>query len=254
MAKLGLNFGTFLFYLLNFTALMIVLGAWIYRPVINAPENRRKKIAKGLEDAQVAAEARSKAEADAQHIRNLAQQEAAHKLREAAENAEKAAQDARASAEKEIADLRESAAADIRAERDRMLADLRGEVAALAIAAAQKLLGETLDERRQRALVDEFFSGVRSGKVALLEEGGALPAAAEAEVISALPLTEAEQTSIIKEVGRKTGAKVQVAFRVDPDVLGGLKIRLGDRIIDGTVAARMEDLRRAMQVSAAKEG
>jgi F-type H+-transporting ATPase subunit b len=254
MAKLGLNLGTFLFYLLNFMALMIVLGAWIYRPMIKALENRQKKIAQGLEDAKVAAEARAKAETDAQHVLTLAQQEASRKLREATDNAEKAAQEVRASAEKEIAALREAGEADIRAERDRMLADLRGEVAALAIAAAQKLLGETLDERRQHALIDEFFSGVRSGKVVLLEEGGELPAAPEAEVVSALPLNEAEQSSIIKEVGRKTGAKVKVSFRVDPDVLGGLKIRLGDRIIDGTVAGRMEDLRRAMQVSSPKEG
>jgi F-type H+-transporting ATPase subunit b len=238
MAKLGLNLGTFLFYLLNFMALMIVLGAWIYRPMIKALENRQKKIAQGLEDAKVAAEARAKAETDAQHVLTLAQQEASRKLREATDNAEKAAQEVRASAEKEIAALREAGEADIRAERDRMLADLRGEV----------------DERRQHALIDEFFSGVRSGKVVLLEEGGELPAAPEAEVVSALPLNEAEQSSIIKEVGRKTGAKVKVSFRVDPDVLGGLKIRLGDRIIDGTVAGRMEDLRRAMQVSSPKEG
>ena len=37
--------------------------------------------------------------------------------------------------------------------------------------------GASMDAQRQRALVDEFFSGVRSGKVVLLAEGGALPAA-----------------------------------------------------------------------------
>ena len=247
MEKLGLNLGTFLFYLFNFVALMIVLSAWIYQPVVKALEDRRQKIAKGLEDAQVAASARAKAETDAQHVLGLAQQEASRKLREAAENAEKAAQEVRAAAEKDIAALRESAAADIRSQRDRMLAEMRPEVAALAIAATQKLIGEALDEKRQRALIDEFFSGVKSGKVLLLEETGETPSAAEAEVVSALPLTESEQSSIRAEVGRKAGAGVRITFQVDPDVLGGLKVRIGDRVIDGTVAGRIDNLRKTMQ-------
>jgi F-type H+-transporting ATPase subunit b len=247
MEKLGINLGSFLFYLLNFSALVIVLGAWIYKPVVRALEDRQKKIAQGLEDAKVAAEARAKAETEAQHILSLAQQESSQKLRDAAENATKAAQGVRADAEKEIAAMRDAARAEVEAERDRMLADLRPKVASLAIAAAQKLIGEALDEKRQRALIDEFFSGVRSGKVALLEEGGSLPAAANAEVTSALPLSEAEQASIRKEVAVKAGAGIGVAFQVDPDLLGGLKIRIGDRVIDGSVAGRIGSLRKSMQ-------
>lgn len=247
MEKLGLNLGTFLFYLLNFIVLLIVLGALIYKPVVRALEDRQKKIAQSLEDAKAAASARAKAETDAQHVLGLAQQQASRKLREATENAEKAAQEVRSAAEKDIAALRDSAAADIRAQRDRMLAEVRPEVAALAIAATQKLIGEALDEKRQRALIDEFFSGVRSGKVALLEEAAELPASAEAEVVSALPLTESEQSSIRAVVGRKAGAAVRITFQVNPDVLGGLKVRIGDRVIDGTVAGRIDDLRKTMR-------
>ena len=55
-------------------------------------------------------------------------------------------------------------------ERNRILGDLRGQVAALAAAATQKLIGQTLDEKRQHALIDEFFSGARAGKVVVLED------------------------------------------------------------------------------------
>jgi F-type H+-transporting ATPase subunit b len=245
--KLGLNLGTFLFYLFNFTALMIVLGAWIYRPMVNALEERRRKIAKGLEDARVAGEARAAAEEQSQHILGLAQQEAARKLREAAAAAEKTAQDVRAGAEREAAALRASARADAEAERERILAGVRGEVAALAIAAAQRLIGEALDEKRQRALIEEFFSGVRSGKVVLLDDAGELAAAPSAEVVSALPLSEKEQAVVRGDLQKKIGPGAEVAFRVDPAVLGGLKIRIGDRLIDGTVAAQLEGLRQAMR-------
>jgi F-type H+-transporting ATPase subunit b len=246
MEKLGINLGTFTFYLLNFGALVLVLGAWIYKPMIRALEERQKKIAKGLEDAAVAADARTKAEEKAQYILGLAQQEASRKLREAAENAEQAAQDVRADAEREIDAMQEAARIEIQAERDRILTDMRPKVAALAIAAAQKIIGETLDEKRQHALIDEFFSGVRSGKLVLLEEGGELPSAATAEVVSALPLTEAERAAIRTEVSRKAGSGVQVGFQVDPDLLGGVKIRIGDRLIDGTVAGQIGNLRKSM--------
>jgi F-type H+-transporting ATPase subunit b len=246
MEKLGINLGTFLFYLFNFSVLMIILRAWIYKPVIKNLEERQKRIAQGLEDARVAVEARMRAETEVQHIRSLAQQKASRKLRQATENAERAARDIRAAAEKEVSAMREAERAAIHAERERMLADIRPTVAALAIAAAQKLIGKALDEKRQRALIDEFFSGVQSGKVVLLEEGGALPSAASAEVSSALPLSEAEQAAFRKEVSRTSGADVAVSFRVDPDLLGGVKIRIGDRVIDGTVAGQISSLRKSM--------
>ena len=59
--------------------------------------------------------------------------------------------------------------AEAEVERNRILGDLRGQVASLAIAAANKLVGEALDEKKQRALLDEFFSGVKSGKVVVVD-------------------------------------------------------------------------------------
>jgi len=55
--------------------------------------------------------------------------------------------------------LRVKATADIVAERDRALADLRAQVADLALAAAGKVVGETMTDARQRRLVDEFLAG-----------------------------------------------------------------------------------------------
>jgi F-type H+-transporting ATPase subunit b len=247
LEQLGINLGLLIVQILAFTIVFITLTAWVYKPFTELLAKRRQTIAKGLDDAKVAAEARSGAEKEAQKILSQAQQEASRKVREAADMAEKAAQEVRAAAEKEIAALRLSAAADIRAQRDRMLAEVRPEVAALAIAATQKLIGEALDEKRQRTLIDEFFGGVRSGKVVLLEEAGKLPSATEAEVVSALPLTADEQSSIRSEVAKRAGAEVRIAFQVDPDVLGGLKVRIGDRVIDGTVAGRIDNLRKTMR-------
>jgi F-type H+-transporting ATPase subunit b len=59
----------------------------------------------------------------------------------------------------ELGRLREKATADIAAERERALADLRAQVADLALAAAGVVVGESMNDARQRRLVDEFLAG-----------------------------------------------------------------------------------------------
>ena len=124
------------------------------------------------------------------------------------------------------------------------MGDLRGQVAALSISATQKLVGEALDEKRQRALLDEFFSGVKSGKVVVLEDASFKGEAAE--VTSALPLTDQEQETVKKDVLAKVGAQA-VTFRVDPSIMGGLVIKVGDKVVDGSVAGKLEGLRQNLK-------
>jgi F-type H+-transporting ATPase subunit b len=125
-----------------------------------------------------------------------------------------------------------------------MLTDVRGQIAALAMAATQKLVGETLDESRQHALIDEFFSGVQAGKVVVLEDAELTGAAAE--ITSALPLTESEQATVKRDILSKIGEQATVAFRVDPSILGGLVIRVGDKVLDNSVAGQLEEMRQKL--------
>ena len=67
-----------------------------------------------------------------------------------------------------------------------------------------------------------------------------------AEVTSALPLNESEQDTVKKSVLEKVGAKA-VAFRVDPSILGGLVIKVGDKVLDGSVAGKLEGLRQSLK-------
>ncbi len=243
MEALGINLGFFIFQVLNFTLVAVLLKAWAYDPIINALENRKQKIAQSLEDARIAAEARANAEAEARSIIAKAQAEASEKLREAIQREEQAVQGVRAEAESDAVRIREAATAEATTERDRVLGDLRGQIASLALAATQKLIGEALDERRQRALIDEFFSGVKAGRVMVLE--GADLQGASAEITSALPLTDAEKEVVRKEITSKIQAQT-VAFRVDPGILGGLVVKVGDRVVDASVAGKLDNLRQSL--------
>lgn len=245
MAALGVNLGFFIFQILNFTIVLVLLYAWAYKPILNALENRKQKISQGVEDARIAAEARANAEKDARDIVAKAQAEANQKVREATERAESAAREVMAQADAAAAKAREDALAEAAQERDRILADVRGQIAALAMAATQRLIGEALDEKRQHVLIEEFFSGVKSGRVVVLEDASL--SGSSAEVTSALPLTSEEQDAVKKDILSEIGSQSTVTFRVDPSILGGLVVRVGDKVLDGSVAGQLESLRQVLR-------
>jgi F-type H+-transporting ATPase subunit b len=242
---LGLNLGYLFVQIFNFLIVFIVLRAWVFIPIMGLLEKRRLSIAQGLEDARVAAEARANAEKEARDVVSKAQADASQRIRESTERAEAAGQDVVAKAEQDAAKIRSNAAVEAEQERDRLLSDVRGQVAALAIAATQKLVGEELtDSQRQHALIQQFFTGVKSGKVAALE-GGSLTGAS-ADITSAVPLTEAEKETVRQDVLAKTGSQT-VTFRVDPAILGGLVIKVGDKVVDGSVVGQLETLRQNLR-------
>ena len=245
MEALGINLGYLLVQILNFAIVFVVLRVWVYKPIVGLLEKRRQQIAQGLEDARVAAEARANAEKEALAILSRAQAEADQKIREASERAEQVAREIRAAAEKEATAIREAAAGEAEQARATALGELRGQVAALAIAAAQKLIGESLDEEQQRSLVQEFFSGVKKGRVLVLQ--GETIQGSSAEVTSALPLTDEEQETVRKQLAKPLGAGATMTFRVNPGILGGLIVRVGDKVIDDSVAGKLEGLRQSLR-------
>lgn len=246
MEALGINLGYLIAFALSFGILFVVLRAWVFKPLMAQLEKRRLTIARGLEDARVAADARANAEKEANSIIAEAQTRSAEIIREATERASKVEQEIRSQAEADMAKTREAAIVEMEGERNRMLSEVRKQIVDLAIAAAQKLISSNLDERRQHALVDEFFSGVRNGSVVVLEDAS-LSGGQAAEITSALPLTEAEQDQVRRDILQKLGGAATVSFRVDPSILGGLVVRVGDRVVDGSVSGRLADLHQNMR-------
>lgn len=234
MEALGINLGYLLMQIFGIGILILLLTGLVYKPVLRVLDERKAKIAKGLEDARQAAIARDNADADAKKILDEARVEAAKVRQDATVQAETQANGILAQAREEAKSIVEDARADSESERDRILADLRGQVASIAIAAANKLVGESLDENRQRALIADFFAKVPADAAKLTGTSG--------EVTSALPLTDAEQAEVKRALNLE-----QVNFKVNPSILGGLIIRVGDKVVDSSVASRMSAMRDSLQ-------
>lgn len=64
----------------------------------------------------------------------------------------------------------------------------------------------------------------------------------DAEVISAFPLSDAQQQNIIASLKKRLGRDISLTTRVDDTLIGGAIIRAGDMVIDGTVSRHLDDL------------
>lgn len=64
-----------------------------------------------------------------------------------------------------------------------------------------------------------------------------------AKVTTAEPLNDAERELVLEKLELLTGKHVQMETKVDPDLIGGIMIRIGDQVIDGSVRNKLEKLR-----------
>jgi F-type H+-transporting ATPase subunit b len=162
-AGLAINFFWIIVSSLNFIALFLLLYWLAFGPVRRMLEDRRGRIEQGLRDAEQARQDRDAAEAE----RVTALQEARREANEIVTRAQKVASETReadiAATRAELDRMRERASAEIEAEKQRAIADLRAEVADLALAAASRVVGEEMNEPRQRRLVEEFLRETGEG-------------------------------------------------------------------------------------------
>jgi F-type H+-transporting ATPase subunit delta len=64
------------------------------------------------------------------------------------------------------------------------------------------------------------------------------------QITSAVALDESVATRIGDEIGRQTGRRVQLTSTIDPDVIGGVVLRVGNSILDASIRTRLEALRK----------
>jgi F-type H+-transporting ATPase subunit b len=237
LGAMGINGPFLISQIVNFLIMFGALTFLLWKPAKKRLDERQAMLQKQVEDAEAAAQERERIGQEREEALAEAKKEADKIIAQAQERVESI----KANAEEEANGILQKAREDAKQEELNLLKGVRDQVGILSIAATQKLLGAALDEKKQKALVDEFFSGVKSGKIVVLEdekfEGEV------AVVTSALPLSKAEKDVITKDILKRSAKDVEVSFEVDPDLLGGLTIQVGDTMVDHSVLAQLTGMR-----------
>ena len=160
------------------------------------------------------------------------------------------------------------------------LADAQGKLAewsgvlanVAAVAADERIRGAIGDPNLSAAKIAGLFLSVLSGKlsgdaenlVRVLAENGRLDVLAEirtqyealrneregvveAEVHTAFDLEASQLADLVARLEKKTGRKVKASVRVDKDLIAGVKVVLGDKVIDGSARAQLGALENALK-------
>ena len=131
---------------ISFTIFVWFCMRFIWPPVINALEARKKRIADGLADADAAKTERERAEQEAQQTTGQAREEASRILAQAERRASEIVAEARTTAKTEGERILTQAQEEIEKNTQQVREQLRGEVATLAIAGAEAVLQREVDD------------------------------------------------------------------------------------------------------------
>lgn len=106
-------------------------------------------------------------------------------------------------------------------------------------ALTQKFLGVLAQGRR----LSQLSAAIRAFETLLSNHKGE----SRAEVTSAHPLAKTQVTALEKALKTRVGRDVAVDLKVDPSILGGLVVKIGSQMIDGSIRTRLNTLAHAMK-------
>ena len=112
-------------------------------------------------------------------------------------------------------------------------------------AAVARALYDSLRATLQNEGADDQFDAVVASFVDMVRGSGPR----DAEVTSAVQLDRAEQDTIIQQLRSKYGPALDITFVVDESILGGLIVRVGDRVLDTSVRSRLAQVQQRMLAS-----
>ncbi len=158
MDALGIDFGSFFWYLVNFVLLLFLLQQLLYRPVLNVMQARETQIRESLENAEQVKQQLARAQQDYDARLAEARQEAARIVGQANERAQVSANEivnqARTDAERIQTETRQQS----QQERDQLLRGLQGQLSNLVIQTASTVVGQELKGNGHDRLIQDAIA------------------------------------------------------------------------------------------------
>ncbi len=155
---LGLNLPQLIAQIVNFFVLLFILRAVAYKPILKMLDERKQKIAEGLNAAEIARAEAASAQANIQAQLDTARKDGQEIVANAQNISTRIQADAREQSARDRDASLERARVEIQQERDRAIAVLRGEFADITVRAAEKVINQSLDRQAHQRVIDETLA------------------------------------------------------------------------------------------------
>jgi F-type H+-transporting ATPase subunit b len=161
-ALLRVDPGLLLWTLVTFAIVLFVLRKVAWKPLLEAVDQREKNIQSAIDGARTDREEAERLLAEHRRMLDDARRQTAEIVAQGQKDAERIVEDAKGAARGEAEKIVEQSRRQIEQETRSAMAEVRGTVADLALAAAGKLIGRSLDDAGHRGMVDEFVRDLES--------------------------------------------------------------------------------------------
>ncbi len=154
-ASLGINLSLLVVFTVNFIILLVLLRLFLYKPVMKVLDERAQRTKEAMELAEATKQEFEQAKGEVQRQIEKGRQEGQAIIAQALQTGERLKEESRAEAAKQAQVMIDRARSELEAERDKIVGDLRREFVDISIAAAEKVIKETLDREKHRKLIEE---------------------------------------------------------------------------------------------------
>lgn len=161
IGTLGLNWKLFLAQLINFGIVILILWKWVFKPVAGALETRRQKIEDSVRKAEEIEAGLKEFESSRGEQMKKTRAEAESIIQKATAAGESSKTEILGAAKAQAENILAQAKASIAQEKQKMFGELREEVANLTVMATERILREKLDEKRDRAMIEEVIKSIK---------------------------------------------------------------------------------------------
>ncbi len=154
-ASLGINLSLLVVFIVNFIILLVMLRLFLYKPVMKVLDERAQRTKEAMELAEATKQEFEQAKGEVQKQIEKGRQEGQAIIAQALQTGERLKEESRAEATKQAQGIIDRTRSELEAERDKIVGDLRREFVDISIAAAEKVIKETLDREKHRKLIEE---------------------------------------------------------------------------------------------------
>ena len=154
-ASLGVNLPLLVVFVINFIILFVLLRLFLYKPVLKMLDERAKRTAESMEQAEATKKEYEQARVEVQKQIEKGRQEGQAFIAQAMQVGERLKEESRQEATKQAQTIVDRTRSELEAERDKIVGDLRREFVDISISAAEKVIKETLDKEKHRKLIEE---------------------------------------------------------------------------------------------------